>query len=53
MQARRTYGALRRLGKRVELRLHRDEDHSPDAWTEPSLRDAMAAVCAWFDAQTG
>jgi dipeptidyl aminopeptidase/acylaminoacyl peptidase len=49
LQARQTYGALRRLGKRVELRLYRDEDHDPGAWTETNLRDVVARMFTWFD----
>lgn len=49
MQARQTFGALRRLGKRVELRLYRDEDHDPSAWTERNLRDVAERILGWFD----
>lgn len=49
LQARQTFGALRRLGQRVELRLYRDEDHDPAAWTEPSYRDVSERIVAWFD----
>ena len=49
LQARQTFGALRRLGRRVELRLYRDEDHDPAAWTEASYRDASERIVAWFD----
>ena len=49
MQARQTYGALRRLGKRVELRLYRDEGHCPSTWTEPSSRDVTERIVAWYD----
>jgi dipeptidyl aminopeptidase/acylaminoacyl peptidase len=50
LQARQTYGALRRLGKRVELRLYRDEGHCPSTWSEPSARDVSERIAAWFDA---
>jgi dipeptidyl aminopeptidase/acylaminoacyl peptidase len=49
LQARQTYGALKRLGQRVELRLYKDEDHDPGAWTEPSLRDVVERIFAWYD----
>jgi dipeptidyl aminopeptidase/acylaminoacyl peptidase len=49
MQARQTYGALKRLGRKVELRLYRDEDHDPGAWTEPNLRDVVERIVTWFD----
>jgi dipeptidyl aminopeptidase/acylaminoacyl peptidase len=49
MQARQTYGALRRLGRRVELRLYRDEGHCPSTWTGPSVRDVTERIVAWFD----
>jgi dipeptidyl aminopeptidase/acylaminoacyl peptidase len=49
MQARHTFDALRRLGKRVELRLYRDEDHSPEGWTEESRHDLTERMLAWFD----
>lgn len=52
MEARRTYAALRRLGKRVELRLYRDEDHSPEGWTAPSRRDVESRIREWFDTFT-
>lgn len=53
MEARRTYAALRRLGRRVELRLYRDEDLSPDGWTAPSRRDMDSRIREWFDTLTG
>jgi dipeptidyl aminopeptidase/acylaminoacyl peptidase len=52
LQARQTYGALRRLGKRVELRLYPDEGHCPSTWTEPSYRDVAERIIAWFDTHT-
>jgi dipeptidyl aminopeptidase/acylaminoacyl peptidase len=48
-QARQTFRALHRLGGRVELRLYRDEGHSPSEWTEPNLRDVTGRILSWFD----
>jgi dipeptidyl aminopeptidase/acylaminoacyl peptidase len=49
LQARQIFGALRRLGKQVELRLYRGEGHCPSTWTEPSSRDMSERIVAWFD----
>lgn len=48
-QAGEAFSALRRLGKRVELRLYTGEDHWPGFWSEVSLRDFAARVFTWFD----
>lgn len=48
-QADEVFSGLRRLGKRVELRRYRDQDHWPGLWTEPSLRDLCNRVIEWFD----
>jgi dipeptidyl aminopeptidase/acylaminoacyl peptidase len=49
MQAKQTFGALRRLNRRVELRLYRGEGHSPSDWTEENMRDVTERILAWFD----
>ena len=48
-QAGEVFSALRRLGKRVELRLYKGEDHAPPGWSEPSHRDFAERVVQWFD----
>lgn len=48
-QAKEAFSALRRLGKKVELRVYGGEDHWPGEWSEPSLRDVCERVLAWFD----
>ena len=48
-QAGEVFSALRRLGKRVELRLYDGEDHAPGGWSEPSHRDFVERVVQWFD----
>ena len=48
-QAGEVFSALRRLGKRVELRLYKGEDHAPGRWSEPSHRDFAERVVQWFD----
>ena len=47
MEARHVFEALRRLGRRVEVRLYQDEDHSPEGWTEASARDLNERFVAW------
>ena len=47
-QAGEVFSALRRLGKRVELRLYEGEDHAPGRWSEPSHRDFADRVAQWF-----
>ena len=47
-QAGEVFSALRRLGKRVELRLYEGEDHAPGLWSEPSHRDFADRVAQWF-----
>lgn len=48
-QSEEAFSALRRLGKRAELRVYPDEDHAPGYWSEPSLRDLCGRVLDWFD----
>ena len=48
-QAGEVFSALRRLGKRVELRLYEGMDHAPPIWSEPSHRDFSERVVQWFD----
>jgi len=48
-QSEAAFSALRRLGKRVELCLYHQEDHSPVYWSEASLRDLCQRVLAWFN----
>ena len=48
-QAGEVFGALRRLGQRVELRLYEGEDHAPGRWSEPSHSDFAERVVQWFD----
>lgn len=48
-QSEAAFSALRRLGKRVELCLYHQEDHSPVYWSEASLRDLCERVLAWFN----
>jgi dipeptidyl aminopeptidase/acylaminoacyl peptidase len=52
-QAKACFSALRRLERRVELRLYRDEDHWPAWWSEPSLSDVCDRVLAWFERYLG
>ena len=47
------FSALRRLGKRVELRVYRGEGHVPILWSETNYRDACERVLAWFDEHLG
>ena len=47
-QAGEVFSALRRLGKRVELRLYEGQDHAPGRWSEPSHRDFAERVAQWF-----
>ena len=49
-QSEEAFSALRRLGKRVELRVYQGEAHWPGVWSEASLRDLCAAGLRWFDA---
>ena len=48
-QAGEVFSALRRLGKRVELRLYEGMDHAPPGWSEPSHCDFVERVVQWFD----
>ena len=48
-QAEETFVALRRLGKRVELRLYRDEHHGTGSWSRDALDDLYRRVLEWFD----
>jgi dienelactone hydrolase len=47
-QAGEAYSALRRLGKRVELRLYDGEDHWPGFWAAANYRDFAERVVSWF-----
>ena len=44
-----TFGALRRLGQRVELRFYAGEGHWPGTWSEGNLRDLHEHALEWFD----
>ena len=48
-QASETFSALRRLGRRVELRNYKGEGHWPGSWSEKNLRDVLERTVAWFD----
>ena len=48
-QAEETFVALRRLGKRVELRLYKDEHHGTSAWSRDALDDLYRRVLDWFN----
>ena len=48
-QAEETFVALRRLGKRVELRLYKDEHHSTSSWSCHALADLYRRVLDSFD----
>jgi dipeptidyl aminopeptidase/acylaminoacyl peptidase len=52
-QAKETFNALRRLKRRVELLLYKDEDHWPAWWSEKNLTDVYDRVLAWFDTYLG
>lgn len=43
------YMALKRLGKRVELRQYVGEGHWTGMWSDRSYRDIYARVLRWFD----
>ncbi len=47
-QAGEVFSALRRLGKRAELRLYEGEDHAPPGWSEPSHHDFVERVVQWL-----
>jgi len=47
-QSGEAFSALRRLGKRVELRLYEGEDHWPGAWSEHSYEDLCERVLGWL-----
>ncbi len=47
MSARETFLALRRLGKRVEMREYRREQHVM-TWSAGDTRDYYASVLRWF-----
>ncbi len=51
-QAEETFAALRQLGKRVELRLYKDEHHSTKAWSRDALEDLHRRALEWFDHYT-
>ncbi len=48
-QSGEAFSALRRLGRRVELRLYEGEDHWPGAWSSASFEDLCERVLSWFD----
>ena len=48
-QAEEAFVALRRLGKRVELRLYKDESHGTGSWSRDGLEDLYRRVLDWFD----
>ena len=48
-QAEEAFVALRRLGKRVELRLYKDESHGTGSWSRDALEDLYRRVLDWFD----
>jgi dipeptidyl aminopeptidase/acylaminoacyl peptidase len=48
-QSAEAFSALRRLGKRVELRIYDGEAHWPAAWSAASVRDLCARGLRWFD----
>lgn len=48
-QAGEAFSALRRLGKKVEMRLYDGEGHWPGFWSERSVRDLCDSVLRWFD----
>ena len=48
-QAEDTFVALRRLGKRVELRLYKDEHHGTSAWSRDALDDLYRRALDWFN----
>ena len=52
-QAEGAYTALKRLGKRVELRKYLGEGHWTGAWSEPAYRDLAERVRLWFDEHLG
>src|SRR5579884_456322 len=48
-QAESVFMGLRRLGKPVELRRYKGEDHWPGRWSEQSYQDLCTRILAWFD----
>ena len=48
MSARETFLALRRLGKRVEMREYQRESHVM-TWSAADTRDYYESVLRWFD----
>jgi dipeptidyl aminopeptidase/acylaminoacyl peptidase len=52
-QAREAFSALRRLGRRVELRLYRGESHAPFHWSCENLRNLCDHVLDWFETYLG
>ena len=49
VNARETYLGLRRLGKRVEMREYKHEDHIVTNWSAADTRDYYVSVLKWFD----
>ncbi len=49
LQASEAFSALRRLGRRVELRIYRGEGHVPLFWSAPNARDVFQRMLDWFD----
>jgi dipeptidyl aminopeptidase/acylaminoacyl peptidase len=47
-QAEETFAALRRLGRRVELRLYEGEGHGPSGWSSEALSDMWTRGIEWF-----
>ncbi len=52
-QSKEAFGALRRLGNPVELRLYHGEEHWPGAWSEHNFRDVCHRVLTWFNKYLG
>ncbi len=48
-QAGEAFSALRRLGKRVELRQYQGEGHRLGTWSDAAYRDLCTRVLEWFD----
>ena len=49
VNARETFLGLRRLGKRVEMREYKHEDHIVTNWSAADTRDYYTCVLDWFD----
>jgi dipeptidyl aminopeptidase/acylaminoacyl peptidase len=52
-EAKQAFTALRRLGRRVELRLYVGEGHGTGYWSRANLLDLYRRVVAWFDLHLG